>query len=205
MVKISSVDLEFLYLGIKNNGRFNETDIAKSELKNLGTGKILDSLASLSERKLISVGDDGGFLITDLGKNTLWDSKTPLWAKILKLLEIKSLQEEKISYYLNKDFEEISTDLEKIRKGGFVMRTPLRVESKIEKMYEILPEGMELLQKKLPNNFPTSDFETNQKLSSLEIKEIIEELKESIENQDTLGDKDKQKILENLEKLENGF
>ena len=46
MRKLGTVDLEILHLAIKENGTFNENNLENSELKRLGVGKILDSLAS---------------------------------------------------------------------------------------------------------------------------------------------------------------
>ena len=44
MTKLGIIDLGIIHLGIKGNGRFNETDIENSDLRKLGVGKILDSL-----------------------------------------------------------------------------------------------------------------------------------------------------------------
>ena len=90
MTKLGVIDLEILHLGIKWSGSFNEKDIEKSELKRLGVGRILDSLASLKDRKLIDLNSDGSFSITDLAKHTLCSEQIPTWVKILRLLEIKS-------------------------------------------------------------------------------------------------------------------
>jgi len=91
------IDLEILHLGIKRSGSFNEKDIENSELKRLGVGRILDSLASLKDRRLIDLNKDGSFSITDLAKHTLWSEQIPTWIKILRLLEIKSCSIEMIS------------------------------------------------------------------------------------------------------------
>ena len=85
MTKLGVVDLEILHLGIKGSGNFNEKDIENSELKRLGVGKILDSLASLKDRKLIDLNRDGSFSITDLAKHTLWSDQIPTWVKILRV------------------------------------------------------------------------------------------------------------------------
>jgi len=55
MRKLGTIDLEILQLAMKENGTFNETNLENSELKRLGVGKLLDSLASLKDRKLISL------------------------------------------------------------------------------------------------------------------------------------------------------
>ena len=89
MTRLGLIDLEVLFLGIKGNGNFDENDIENSELKRLGVGRILDSLASLKDRKLIDLNKNGTFHITDLGKHTLWDENIPLWVRILRILAKK--------------------------------------------------------------------------------------------------------------------
>lgn len=143
MTKLGVIDLEILYLGIKNGRNFNEMDIENSELKRLGVGRILDSLASLKERKLIDLNKDGTFYVTDLANHTLWDKEIPLWVGILRLLEIKSLSLESISNFLKKPEIQLFDEIEKLRKNQLILMSPLRQESKIIKIYEILPEGIE--------------------------------------------------------------
>lgn len=145
MVKIGVIDLEILHLGIKCDRSFNEKDIERSELKRLGVGKILDSLASLKDRKLIDLNNDGSFSITNFAKNILWDEQIPTWIKVLRILEIKSQDIETISDFLKKSEIEIDNEIEKLRRNHLVLMSPLRQESRIIKMYEILPEGLEKL------------------------------------------------------------
>jgi predicted transcriptional regulator len=142
MTKLGLIDLEMLFLGIKNNGTFNEKDIENSELKRLGVGRILDSLASLKDRKMITLNSDGSFSITDLAKYTLWSDQIPTWVKILRLLEIKSFDMDSISNFLRKPESELIEEIEKLREKQLILMSPLRQESKIIKMYEILPEGI---------------------------------------------------------------
>ena len=68
MRKLGTVDLEILDLAMKKNGTFNENNLENSELKRLGVGRILDALASLKDRKLISLNGDGSFFITNLAR-----------------------------------------------------------------------------------------------------------------------------------------
>jgi len=89
MRRLGTIDLEILDLAMSVNGTFNENNLENSELKRLGVGKILDSLASLKDRKFISLNDNGSFSITDIAREILW-SNIPTWAKILRLLQIKS-------------------------------------------------------------------------------------------------------------------
>ena len=174
MTKLGVIDLEFLHLGIKGSGSFNEKDIENSELKRLGVGRILDSLASLKDRKLIDLNSDGSFSITDLAKHTLWSEQIPIWVKILRVLEIKSCSIEGISDFLKKPEIELIDEIEKLRKNQLILMSPLRQKSKINKMYEILPEGIEKIKKIEENGFQNDSLE--EKKSPREIFELIDEV-----------------------------
>ena len=182
MTKLGLIDLEMLFLGIKNNGTFNEKDIENSELKRLGVGRILDSLASLKDRKLVTLNSDGSFSITDLAKYTLWSDQIPTWVKILRLLEIKSFDMDSISNFLRKPESEITEEIEKMRKKQLILMSPLRQESKIIKMYEILPEGIEKIKKIQEFGFQKDAEEKNPKKEILEsINELIKDINEELE------------------------
>ena len=163
------MDLEFLYLGIKNNGTFNEKDIEDSELKRLGVGRTSDALASLKERNLILMNSDGTFTITDTAKKIFWDHQVPLRVKILRILDIKAFPLEKISTYLNEDEKIVFEEIEKLRKEQLVMMSPLRTDSGLEKMYEILDAGITELEK----SHKSTDDKNNYKL----IEELILQIK----------------------------
>lgn len=167
--------MEILHLGIKRDGNFNEKDIENSELKRLGVGRVLDSLASLKDRKLIDLNKDGSFSITDLAKHTLWSEQVPTWVKILRLLEIKSYSIEQISDFLKKSDTELIDEIEKLRKNQLVLMSPLRQESKIIKMYEILPEGIEKIKKIEEAGFQDDLLEESGKPKT-EILEIIDHI-----------------------------
>lgn len=169
------IDLEILHLGIKGNGNFNEKDIENSELKRLGVGRILDSLASLKDRKLIDLNNDGSFSTTDLAKHTLWSEQVPTWVKILRLLEIKSYSIEQISDFLKKSNIEVIDEIEKLRKNQLVLMSPLRQESKIIKMYEILPEGIEKIKKIEEIGFKNDLLDESDKPKT-EILELIDHI-----------------------------
>jgi hypothetical protein len=182
MTKLGLIDLEMLFLGIKNNGTFNEKDIENSELKRLGVGRILDSLASLKDRKMITLNSDGSFSITDLAKYTLWSDQIPTWVKILRLLEIKSFDMDSISNFLRKPESELIEEIEKLREKQLILMSPLRQESKIIKMYEILPEGIEKIKKIQEFGFQKDVEEKNPKKEILEsINELIEDINEELE------------------------
>jgi hypothetical protein len=98
-VKLDQIDLAFLHLAISHNGRFNEQDLAGSDLAYLGVGRTLDKLAYLKENGLIQL-DKSSFAITDAAKNILWSKNMPLESRILRLLQIKSFEESDIAKYL---------------------------------------------------------------------------------------------------------
>ncbi len=197
MTKLGLIDLEILYLGIKGDGNFNETGIENSELKRLGVGRILDALASLKDRKLINLNNDGSFSITDLAKHTLWDEQIPTWVKILRLLEIKSCSSNVMSDFLKKPETELIDEIEKLRKNQLILMLPLRQESKIIKMYEILPEGIEKIKKIEETGFQNDSLE--EKKPKIEIFEIIDQIIKEISSEPEFNNK--KSIILKLEEI----
>ena len=187
MTKLGLIDLQLLHLGIKGNGNFNEKDIENSELKRLGVGRILDALASLKDRRLINLNSDGSFFITDLAKHTLWDEQIPTWVKILRLLEIKSCSSEAISDFLKKPEIKLIDEIEKLRKNQLILMSPLRQESKIIKMYEILPEGIEKIKKIEETGFQNDILE--EKKPRIEIFELIDQIRKEISEESEFNNK----------------
>jgi len=174
MIKLGVNDLEMLYLGIRENRDFNEKDIENSELKKLGTGKILDLLASLKERKLIDLNKDGSFFVTNLAKHALWTDEIPLWLKILRLLEIKSGSINEIARILKKSEIELNNEIEKLRKMELILMLPIRKENMIIKTYEILPEGIEKIKKVEEHGYQFDLEKTND--SKVEIQELLDQV-----------------------------
>lgn len=198
MAKLGLNDLEILFLGIKNNGPFNEKDIENSELKRLGVGRILDSLASLKDRKMLTLNNNGTFSITDLAKFTLWSEQIPIGVRILRLLEVKSFDIESISNFLRKTESELTEEIEKLRKKQLVLMSPLRQDSKLIKMYEILPEGIEEIKKIEELGYQSNESE--EKSPKNEIVELINELIEEINGESEINNK-KNHIILKLEKI----
>lgn len=197
MRKLGTVDLEVLHLAIKENGTFNETNLENSELKRLGVGKVLDTLASLKDRKLISLNADGSFSITDLAREILWNNNVPTWAKILRLLQIKSCNLLQITDILSISEDRIIENLEKLRKNQFVLMSPQRQEEKIVKVYEILPEGIEEIDKTETDGFDKINFVESKPVEILSIiDEIIKEIQDS-----NIEQTKKENITEKLSKL----
>ena len=203
MSKWNLIDLQILHLGIKKNGRFDENDIEKSDLNKLGVGRILDQLASLKERNLIDLNKDGSFSVTNVARHNLWDRQIPLWIKILRILEIKSQDIEKISSFLLLSPDKILTEIEDLRKKQLVLMSPLRNDKGIVKMYEILPEGIEMVKKVHSEGIQNKPEKTK---PQIEIWSIIEEIIEEIQKLQEIPEEKKikivSKILQIKEKLE---
>ncbi len=199
MRRLGTIDLEILDLAMTVNGTFNESNIENSELKRLGVGKILDSLASLKDRKFISLNNDGSFSITNSAKEILW-SEIPTWAKILRLLQIKSCTQKQIVDILRISEDEILENLEKLRKNQFVLMSPQRQEEKILKIYEILPEGIEEINETEEKGFEKTKF--SGLTPELEITSLIDEILIITQNS-KLEQSEKNRIDEKLSKLKN--
>ncbi len=174
MRKLGTIDLEILDLAIKENGVFNENNLESSELKRLGVGRILDALASLKDRKMISLNSDGSFSITNLAREILWSNNIPTWAKILRLLQIKSCSMEQITDILRTSQDKLIEDVEKLRKSQFILMSPQRKEDRLVKIYEILPEGIEKIDKTETEGFDNTNFEESK--SEVEILGLIDEV-----------------------------
>ncbi len=198
MRKLGTIDLEILDLAIKENGVFNENNLENSELKRLGVGRILDALASLKDRKMISLNSDGSFSITDLAREILWSNNIPTWAKILRLLQIKSCSMEQIIDILRISKDKLIVDVEKLRKTQFVLMSPQRQKEKLVKIYEILPEGIEEIDKTETEGFDNTNFDESK--SEVEILELIDEVVKEL-NDSQMEQLKKDSITEKLSKL----
>ena len=200
MRKLGTIDLEILFLAIKENGTFDENHLENSELKRYGVGKILDTLASLKERKFISLNSDGSFSITQLAKEILWSSNIPIWGRVLRLLQIKSCSLNEIVEIIRISENTIMTEIEKLRKEQLILMSPQRKDEKLIKMYEILPEGIEQIDKTETEGFNEKKFgESKQRIETTEIiNQIIKEI-ESLE----ISEKKKENITQQIIKLKN--
>ena len=199
MRKLGTIDLEILSLAMKENGIFNETHLDKSSLKRLGVGRILDALASLKDRKFISLNSDGSFSITKLAKNILWSTDIPIWARILRLLQIKSCSIDQVVEILSVSEKKIIKDIENLRKNQLILMSPQRQGEKLIKIYEILPEGIERI-----DRTEVEGFTDNPKLievkSEIETLDLVEKIIKDIQDC-TLKQSEKDNIIENVKKL----
>ena len=185
-MKIDQVDLAFLHLGLSNSGKFDELDLAKSELSYLGVGRTLDRLATLKEKNLIEL-DGAAFRITDSALELLWNKSESLQNRILKLLQIKSFGETDLVKYLLEPAESIREKIEMSRKEGFLIFTTIKKDDKVTMVCEITAEGNEFVQ-----------------LQSLDTKTQLQRTLESISKkvQDTKADDEKiKRILQKIRDL----
>ena len=196
MRRLGTIDLEILHLAINENGKFNENNLENSDLKRLGVGKILDSLASLKDRKMISLNkEDGSFAITDLARDILWNECIPTWARILRLLQIKSCNTEQISDILKISKVELNAEVEKLRKSQLVLMSPQREDEKLVKVFEILSDGIEEIDKTETEGFDKIKFgESKPEAGILDtVDEIIKDIKDA-----SFDQKKKEIIVEKL-------
>ena len=198
MRKLGTIDLEILHLAVKENGTFDETHLENSELKRLGVGKILDTLGSLKDRKFISLNSNGSFSITPVAKEILWGENVPVWAKVLRLLQVKSCSMEQIIDILQISETEILQEVEKLRQNQFVLMSPQRQDEKIIKVYEILPEGVEEIDKTETEGFDKIKF--GELKPEIEILSLIDEVTKEIQDSQMEIEK-KTSIIEKLSKL----
>ena len=202
MRKLGTIDLEILQLAINENGTFNENNLEKSKLKRFGVGKLLDSLASLKDRKLLLLNKDGSFSITDIAKEILWSKSIPIWARILRLLQIKSCSIEQITEIITISKNELYENLETLRKHQFVIMLPQRQEEKIIKVYEIQSEGIEKINSTEKEGFENIKF--NESGKNLEILTSIDEIVNEIKKLET-NQLEKEEIIKKLLKLKDNL
>ena len=200
MRKLGTIDLEILFLAVKEKGTFDENNLENSELKRHGVGKILDTLASLKDRKFISLNSDGSFSITQLAREILWSQNIPIWGRILRLLQIKSCTLNQIIDIIGTSEDKIMQELEELRKNEFVLMSPQRQDDKLIKMYEILPEGIEEIDKTDTQGFNKSNFRKS-KLNG-GITEIINEIHNEIQKSN-ISEHEKNRIIEKVKDLRN--
>ena len=197
MIKLSLLDLGILRLGINEKRKFDENDIAKSELNKLGVGKILDQLASLKERNLITMNKEGSFSITEDVKKVLWDENTPIEIRILRILEISPQTLQKIASLLLIQEDRIHKAIEELQKNHLVLMSTVKKEERIVKMYEILSEGVEYLSR-VNLGITQSISELNPQLKNLD---ILQDTIEEISRLKNISEEEKNKIIKNLESV----
>jgi len=136
------IDLEILYRAKKSKNGISPEIISKPDVFTPDIWELADKFATLHEKNLLSKNQEGLFKITKAGINTFWDIESSLWQNLLKLLRIKPFSDAECARYLEEPIPAVQQALEMIREKGYVMMTQLRKDSKLFKMFEILPEGV---------------------------------------------------------------
>ena len=121
----------------------------------------------------------------------------PTWAKMLRLLQIRSCDINDIIDILGMDSDLVNDILTKMRKEQLVLMTPQRRNEKLVKIYEILPEGIEIIDKADMGKFNEQGSDTIQRL---DIHEIIEQIQEMIK-MSQLSDSERIGILNKIKVL----
>ena len=91
-------------------------------------------------------------------------------------------------------------DLEKLRKNGFILMSPQRINEKIIKIYEIQPEGIEKIDKTDKEGFKNISFEESK--PEIEILSKIDEISKEIKDSQMEQSK-KDSVIEKLTQLKN--
>ena len=108
---------------------------------------------------MISLNNDGSFSITSMAREILWSVDVPIWAKILRLLQVRSCNLSEIADILKISEEKVFDNIENLRKNQFVLMSPQRQNEKVIKVYEILPEGIEKIDKTESEGFKDANFD----------------------------------------------
>ena len=107
---------------------------------------------------------------------------------------------EQITDILRISHDKLITDIEKLRKAQFVLMSPQRQKDRLVKIYEILPEGIEEIDKTETEGFDNTNFDESK--SKVEIMSLIDEIIKEI-NDSQIEQVRKDSITGKLSKLKN--
>ncbi len=141
------MDLEILYQAKKSKNGINPEDVSQQDVFTPSIWELVDKLAALQEKNLLTKNKEGLFELTKKGMNTFWYIESPLWMNLLKLLRVRPFSDTQCALYLGEPIPAVQQALDMIRKKGYVLMSQLRKDEKLLKMYEILPDGIEQLSK----------------------------------------------------------
>ena len=113
-------------------------------------------------------------------------------------MQIKSCSTEQITNILKTPEDETIENVEKLRKSQLILMSPQRQENKIVKVYEILPEGVEVIDKTETDGFDNTNFIKSK--PEMEILILIDETIREIQNTQ-IEKLTKNKIIDNLSKI----
>ncbi len=85
-----------------------------------------------------------------------------------------------ISDILRTSEDRLIDNMEKLRKNQFVLMSPQRQEDRLVKVYEILPEGIEEIDKTETDGFDNTNF--NEFKPEVEILSLIDEIVKEIQD-----------------------
>ncbi|MCG8621227.1 MAG: hypothetical protein MJE68_04375, partial [Proteobacteria bacterium] len=105
------------------------------------------------DRDLLEV-DGSCFQMTSKARLYLWDEHTPLWARILRLLEILPLPADDLARYLDEKPDGVAAGLEELRKGGLVLMYPVKKKEGLARMYHATEDGVARLARPLDDAVP---------------------------------------------------
>ena len=105
---------------------------------------------------------------------------------------------EQIVDILRTSQDKLIEDLEKLRKNQFVLMSPHRIGDKLVKVFEILPEGVEEIDKTETEGFDNINFD--QPKPEVEILSLIDEIVKEIQDSQ-IDQSEKDSITEKLSKL----
>ena len=100
--------------------------------------------------------------------------------KDITIITNKSCNLDQIIEILGITEEKIKEEVEKLRKNQFILMSPQRQEDKLIKIYEILPEGIQEIDKTETEGFNRIIF--GELKSNGEIRQILEEIIREIQN-----------------------
>ncbi len=105
---------------------------------------------------------------------------------------------EQIVDILRMSEDKLIEDVEKLRKNQFVLMSPQRKEGKLVKVYEILPEGIEEIDKTETDGFGNTNFDKPK--PKVEILSLINEIVNAIQDSQ-IDQSEKDSITGKLSKL----
>ncbi len=87
---------------------------------------------------------------------------------------------EQITDILRTSEDKLIEDIEKLRKSQFVLMSPQRQKDRLVKVYEILPEGIEEIDKTETTGFGNTNFDESK--PEVEILSLIDEIVKEIQD-----------------------
>ena len=119
---------------------------------------------------------------------------------MLRLLQIKSCSLDQIIDIIRVSENKTVEEIEKLRKNQLVLMSPQRKDDKLVKMYEILPEGIQTIDKTETEGFAKVQFGETKEVK--EISKMIDDIIDEVQNLEIIETK-KENIINQIIKLKN--